>query len=45
MCKLATKLAKLIRRDGSVIGGYVALKISPRVLSKIKMLCNPNFLA
>ena len=37
MCKLATKLAKLIRRDGSVIGGYVALKISPRVLSKIKM--------
>lgn len=37
MCKLATKVAKLLHHDGSVIGGYVALKIFPNVLSKIKM--------
>ena len=37
MCKIATKVARLCGRDGSVVGGYVALKVSPRVLRKIKM--------
>lgn len=37
LCKVATRLAKFMRRDGSVIGGFVALKISPNVLSKIKL--------
>lgn len=37
MCKITTKIAKLFKREGSVIGGYVALKVSPSVLSKIKM--------
>jgi len=37
MCKFASKLSKLLKGDGSVIGGSVALKIYPNILSKIKM--------
>ena len=38
MCKLANKLSRLLKgSEGSVIGGAVALKIYPKVLSKIKM--------
>ncbi len=38
MCKLANTMSKLIRKkEGSVIGGAVALKIYPKVLSKVKM--------
>ena len=38
MCKLANKMSRIIRKkEGSVIGGSVALKIYPKVLSKIKM--------
>lgn len=38
MCKLANTMSRLIRKkEGSVIGGAVALKIYPNVLSKIKM--------
>lgn len=37
MCKVTTRIARLLGRDGSVIGGFVALKVSPKVLSKIKM--------
>ena len=36
ICKLSTKLAKLLKRDGSVIGGYMSLKLYPKILSKIK---------
>ena len=36
MCKLANKMSRIIRKkEGSVIGGSVALKIYPKVLSKI----------
>lgn len=38
LCKLASKLSRLITgKEGSVIGGKVALTIYPKVLSKIKM--------
>ncbi len=38
LCKLASRLSRLLTgKDGSVIGGKVALAIYPKVLSKIKM--------
>lgn len=38
LCKLASHLSRLLTgKDGSVIGGKVALTIYPKVLSKIKM--------
>ncbi len=38
LCRLAAFMSRLIKgKDGSVIGGLVALKIYPKVLSKIKM--------
>lgn len=36
-CKLVSKMSKLMGHDGSVIGGYYALKIDKNVLKKIKM--------
>lgn len=36
-CKIISKLSKLLGHDGSVIGGYYALKIDKNVLKKIKM--------
>lgn len=35
-CKLASYISKLLKKDGTVIGGYLALKICPNALSKIK---------
>lgn len=38
MCKLANSLSRILRgKEGSVIGGAVALKIYPTILNKIKM--------
>ena len=38
LCRLAAFMSRLLKgKDGSVIGGLVALKIYPKVLSKIKM--------
>ncbi len=37
LCKLANRLSRLLHKEGTVIGGYTALKIYPKVLSKIKM--------
>ena len=37
ICKLANRLSRLLKKEGTVIGGYLALKIYPNVLSKIKM--------
>lgn len=37
VCKLTSFLSKLLGKEGSVIGGYFALKVYPSVLSKIKM--------
>lgn len=38
MCKLANTMSRLLKKkEGSVIGGAVALKIYPKILSKIKM--------
>ena len=37
MCKLASKVSRLLGKEGSVIGGEVARKIYPDVLSKVKM--------
>ena len=35
-CKLANKLSKLTKREGSVIGGAVALFLYKDCLSKVK---------
>ena len=35
-CKLVNKLSKLLGHEGSVIGGYYALKLDKKILSKIK---------
>ena len=43
ICKFLTKLSKLLGRGGSVLGGYVSLKIYPKILSKIKILENNNY--
>lgn len=37
MCKLTGKISKLLGKEGSVIGGAIALKIDKNVLGKIKM--------
>lgn len=38
MCKIANKMSRLLKgKEGSVIGGAVALKICPNILSRIKM--------
>ena len=37
VCKLINKLSKLLGHEGSVIGGYYALKLNKNVLSKIKL--------
>lgn len=36
ICKTVSKLSKLLGKDGTVLGGYIALKICPNVLTKIK---------
>ena len=36
-CKLVNKLSKLIGHEGSVIGGYYALKLDKNILKKIKL--------
>ncbi len=37
LCKFLSGLSKLLGHDGSVIGGYISLKVYPKVLSKIKL--------
>lgn len=36
ICKIANTLSKLLKKEGTVIGGYWALKIYPNVLNNIK---------
>ena len=36
-CKIANKVSKLLGHEGSVIGGYYALKLDKNILSKIKL--------
>ena len=36
-CKLVNKVSKLIGHEGSVIGGYYALKLDKNILKKIKL--------
>ncbi len=36
ICKIANTLSKLLKKEGTVIGGYWALKVHPNVLNKIK---------
>ena len=36
ICKIANTLSKLFKKEGTVIGGYWALKIYPNVLNNIK---------
>ncbi len=37
LCKLINKISKIIGHEGSVIGGYYALKIDKNILKKIKL--------
>ena len=36
-CKAVNKISKLIGHEGSVIGGYYALKLDKNILKKIKL--------
>ncbi len=37
VCKIINKLSKLLGHEGSVIGGYYALKLNKNILKKIKL--------
>ena len=36
VCKIVNKVSKLLGHEGSVIGGYYALKLDKNILKKIK---------
>ena len=36
-CKFINRLSKLLGHEGSVIGGYYALKLDKNILKKIKL--------